>query len=185
MRLFISAELPDRLKENIDKITAELKNSTAAVKWVEARNLHLTLKFLGWVKDQELDHIIAETGKAAAKTGSFKAAFSGLGAFPDGKSIRVIWVGTVKGGDELCRLAKDLEETLSKAGYRKEEREFKPHLTIGRVKEKQRLEKLKEKIESLKAENFGEALIDRIYIMKSTLTRKGPIYEIIKEVKLS
>lgn len=185
MRLFISAELPDKVKENIDKITAELKSSGGAVKWVEARNLHITLKFLGWVKDRELDNIIAETGKAVGNTESFKAAFKGLGTFPEGKTPRVIWVGTVKGGDELCSLAKNLEETLLKAGYRKEEREFKSHITIGRVKEKKGLEKLKEKFESLKAENFGEALIDRIYIMKSTLTRKGPVYETIKEVKLS
>ncbi|MEE8638452.1 MAG: RNA 2',3'-cyclic phosphodiesterase [Candidatus Margulisiibacteriota bacterium] len=184
MRTFISVELPDEVKKNIVELINELKNTGAAVKWMEAKNLHITLKFLGWVEDRNLDNLIDLTTRAAAGKGSFKARFEELGTFPEGKSPRVVWVGTAEGGDKLCALAKALEETLSTAGFRKEEREFRPHITIGRIKDKKGVDKLKEKIKSIKDAKFGEVLVDRICIMKSTLTPKGPIYEKVKEVKL-
>lgn len=192
MRTFISVELPDEVKKNIAELINELKDAGTGVKWVDPKILHMTLKFLGWVEDRNLDNLIELTAKAVSGKGSFKARFEGLGTFPEGKTPRVVWVGTAEGGDELCKLAKDLEETLSKAGFRKEEREFKSHITIGRVKEKKvprqardnGVDKLKEKIRKIKDAKFGEAVVDRIHIMKSTLTPKGPIYEIFKEVKL-
>lgn len=182
MRTFISVELPDEVKKNITELVNELKTTEASVKWVEAENLHITLKFLGWVEDRKVDNLIDLTTKAVAGAGSFKAKFEGLGTFPEGKRPRVIWVGTAEGRDKLCNLAKALEETLSKAGFLSEEKEFKPHITIGRVKEKKGVDKLKEKIKGIKDAKFGEALVDRIYIMKSTLTPKGPIYEKIKSI---
>jgi len=178
MRVFISVELSDKVKKKIVELINDLRKAKSEVKWVKAENLHLTLKFLGWVEDNKLDNLIELTTKAVAGTGSFKAKFVGLGTFPENKSPRVIWVGTAEGGDELCKIAQNLEETLSKAGFRSEAREFKPHLTIGRVK------KSKERIKENKKAKFGEMIIDQIHIMKSTLTPKGPIYEIIKEVKL-
>ena len=97
-------------------------------------------------------------------------------------------------------MADSLEETLSNAGYRSEEREFNSHVTIGRVKERKAprqdfdelsrvargegVDKLKEKIAGFKYPKFGEMWVDSINIMKSTLTPKGPIYEKMKEVKL-
>ena len=192
MRTFISVELPDEVKKNIVELVNELKDTGAGVKWVEAKNLHISLKFLGWVEDRQIDELPDLITTAVSGTGSFKAKFEDLGTFPEGKSPRVVWVGTAEGGDKLCDLAKALEENLSKAGFRGEDREFRPHTTIGRVKEKKvprqardkGVDKLKEKIKSIKDAKFGEALVDRIYLMKSTLTPSGPIYEKIKEVKL-
>ncbi len=184
MRIFISVELPDEVKKNIAELVNELKDTGAGVKWVEAKNLHITLKFLGWVDDRKIDNLAELTTKAVSGIGSFKARFEGLGTFPEGKKPRVVWVGTVEGGDKLCDLAKNLEDILSKAGFRSEEREFRPHVTVGRVKEKKGVDKLKEKIQSLKDPKFGEAIVDHVYIMKSTLTPSGPIYEIINPVPL-
>jgi 2'-5' RNA ligase len=184
MRTFISVELPDEVKKNIVELINELKESGAGVKWVEGKNLHITLKFLGWIEDKNLDNLIELTQKAVSNSGSFKAGFAGMGTFPENKTPRVVWVGTEEGGDKLCELANRLEKALAQAGFRREEREFKAHLTIGRVKEKKGVDKLKEKLGTYRNPKFGEAIVDRIYIMKSTLTPKGPIYEIIKEVKL-
>jgi len=141
----------------------------------------LTLKFLGWVEDKQLDKLVELTTKAVGGSGSFTAKFEGLGTFPSGKSPRVVWVGTAEGGDRLCDLAQNLEKALSKAGFRREAREFQPHLTIGRIKH---IGQLVKRINSVKNAKFGEASIDKICIMKSTLTRSGPVYEIFKEVKL-
>lgn len=184
MRTFISIELPDEVKKNIAELIGELRGAGGGVKWVDPKNLHMTLKFLGWVEDRNLDNLIELATKAVAGLGSFKARFEGLGTFPEGKTPRVVWVGTVEGGEKLCKLAKNLEETLSKAGFRREEREFKTHITIGRVKEKKGVDNLKNQISKIKNQKFGEMIVDKMHIMKSTLTPKGPIYEIYKEVKL-
>ena len=184
MRTFISAELPEEVKKNIEKGINELKQAGAAVRWVKTENLHITLKFLGWVEEKNLDKIIELTSKAVSGSGSFKAKFAGMGTFPEGKSPRVIWVGTKEGGGKLCGLAKRIEKTLAKADFKKEKRDFKAHITIGRVKDRKGVDKLKEKIAGLKDLKFGEAVIDHIYIMKSTLTPKGPIYEKNRGVKL-
>jgi len=189
MRLFIAVELPDEVRKNITELINELKEVGSAVKWVEEKNLHITLKFLGWVEDRKVDNVVELATKAAGGTGSFKAKFEGTGTFPSGKNPRVVWVGMGEGGEKLKKLADSLEEALSNAGYRSEEREFSSHATIGRVKVPRQardkgVDKLKEKMESIKDPKFGEAIVDHIDIMKSTLTPKGPVYEIIKEVKL-
>ncbi|MBU0672047.1 MAG: RNA 2',3'-cyclic phosphodiesterase [Candidatus Margulisbacteria bacterium] len=184
MRTFISVELPDKVKKKAAELINELKQDSPGVKWVSAQDLHITLKFLGWVADEKLDQLIDLTAKAAAGCGSFKARFEGLGTFPAGRIPRVVWVGTAEGGGKLCQLAKDLEQTLSAAGFRSEAREPKPHLTLGRVKDKKGLGSLVKKINSVRKAKFGEALVDRIYIMKSTLTQNGPIYEKYQDVKL-
>lgn len=172
MRVFISLELPDEVKKNIDKSIAELKKTEAKVKWVKAENLHITLKFLGELKQENFEGITKAAEKAAG-FGSFKIKFQNLGSFPG-----IVWVGTdEEGGDSLCKLAKVLDQALEKIGFEKEKREFKAHITVGRIK-KGKMPKVD------KGQNFGEALVDRICIMKSTLTPKGPVYEKLKEVKL-
>jgi 2'-5' RNA ligase len=179
MRTFIAVELPDEVRKNIVELINELKTVEAAVKWVEENNLHITMKFLGEVDNKKLDDLIELTTKAVSGKGSFKAKFQEVGAFP-----RVVWVGTAEGGDKLCALAKELENVLSGSGFRSEEKEFRPHITIGRIKDKKGVDKLKEKMEGFKDAKFGEAWVDSISIMKSTLSPKGPIYEKIKGVKL-
>jgi 2'-5' RNA ligase len=199
MRLFIAVELPEEVRRKIANLIKELKETGAGVKWVEADNLHITLKFLGWVEDQRLEDLESWVVKAVTKTGGFKAKFEGTGAFPPGKNPRVLWVGINEGGKELKKIADSLEGTLARGGYRSEEREFSAHLTLGRVKDKaprqdcdelsrvargEGVDKLIEKIEQHRDASFGEAWIDSIAIMKSTLTPKGPVYDKIKEVKL-
>ncbi|MBN2058248.1 MAG: RNA 2',3'-cyclic phosphodiesterase [Candidatus Saganbacteria bacterium] len=185
MRTFISVELPDEIKGKAAELIAQLEQSKAEVKWVRPENLHLTLKFLGWVKDEQLAKMVELTAKAASGKSDFRLVLKGLGAFPSGKSPRVVWVGTAEGGDGLCQLARDLEQSLAAAGFKREEREFTPHLTLGRVKGRKNLDRLKEKIMGLKDAELGAAKVDSIHIMKSTLRREGPIYETYKEIGLT
>jgi 2'-5' RNA ligase len=184
MRLFIAVEIPDEVKKKVVELISELKKVEASIKWVEEENLHITLKFLGWVEDKDLEKLISMVSQTVENYGSFKVNFSGMGTFPEGKSPRVVWVGTTEGAEALEKLAKGLENDLSSAGFRSEKREFRSHLTIGRIKEQKGVDILKAKMASIKDPNFGEAMIDRVFIMKSTLTAKGPIYEKIRGVKL-
>jgi len=183
MRCFISVELPDEIKQKMQKAIDELKAARAEVKWVDIKNIHLTLKFLGWVEEKDLEKLVSIVEDEVQKFTSFKVNFEGLGTFPEGRAPRVIWIGTSSGEEEMKGIAQVLEKSLSQAGFRPEARGFRGHATVGRVKGKG-VDKLKEKIVRFKDLKFGECYIDHIHIMKSTLTKKGPVYEVYKKVKL-
>ncbi len=184
MRTFISVELPDEIKVKIGKSISGLKRIDSGIKWVEDLNLHVTLKFLGWVEDCDLNCLFETVEDAVKGIGSFKMRIEGSGSFPEGSTPRVFWLGITKGGEQLKGIADDLERGLSKAGIRSEEREFSAHLTIGRVKGKKGVDKVKEEMEKFKRSDFGEFTVDRINIMKSTPTPKGPVYEVYKSINL-
>lgn len=175
MRIFVAVELPDEIKKKIGELIDRLKEAGAAVKWVEEENLHLTLKFIGEVAERQLAELIGRVEEKIGGSGSFSIKLENLGTFPEGKHPRVVWVGVSDGSERLNDLARSLDE-----------KEFVSHVTIGRIKENEGVDKLKEKVKELGVGSmgFGEMEVDRVLIMKSTLTLKGPVYEKIKEVKL-
>ena len=185
MRTFISIEIPENIKDNIEKSIGEMKLMLSPLKWVDKKNLHITLKFLGWVVDDKADEMISSVADAAKDFGSIKIDFAGLGVFPDAKHPRVIWVGINKGNDRVNDLAGKIDARLVSEGYRKEEeKEFSPHLTIGRIKEKIDAGPLNNFMDKNATTEFGGFTADHISVMKSTLMRSGPIYEEIEKIAL-
>lgn len=185
MRTFVSIEIPEEIKDNIEKSIGEMKVTLPPIKWVDKKNLHITMKFLGWVEDGRLADLTCSLTDLARDFGTIKVSFKGLGVFPDAKRPRVVWVGIEEGGDRVKELAEKLEEGLSKEGYREgEDREFEPHLTIGRIKEKIDPEALCAYVEKNKKADYGGFVVKYISLMKSTLRRSGPIYEEIKKIKI-
>jgi 2'-5' RNA ligase len=185
MRTFISIEIPENIKDNIEKSIGEMKLILSPLKWVDKKNLHITLKFLGWVVDDKADDMIRSVMDLAKGFGSIKINFAGLGVFPNARHPRVIWVGINEGSDRVKELAEKIDARLSSEGYRKEEeREFSPHLTIGRIKKKIDVEPLNKFIGGNVMTEFGGFTADHISVMKSTLRRSGPIYEEIKQIEL-
>ena len=182
--MFIAVELPEEVKGKIGGLIEKLKVSGAAVRWVEQKNLHVTLKFLGWVDDARISEVVELTEKTAKGKKAFQAGFQGIGSFPAGESPRVIWAGINEGGDKFKQLTEELEKNFSQAGFRSEERGFSSHITIGRVNDNKGVDELKEKMAALNEVKLGEALIASVSVMKSTLTPNGPRYEKIKEVRL-
>jgi 2'-5' RNA ligase len=179
VRTFIAIHLSEALRGKVSELQEILKKSGARVKWVENENLHITLKFLGGVERQKLQSIFDACCKVGESFYPFVLGLGSLGAFPSLKNPRVIWIGIEKGREEIQKLAKELNSNLEQLGFKSGE-EFKPHLTIGRVKGTECREKLIEKITNTII-SVGELKVDRIYVMKSQLTREGPIYTIMKE----
>ena len=151
----------------------QFKTAGATVKWVEEQNLHLTLKFFGEVAEQRLAEVVKSVEEKMGGKGSFEIKLDGMGTFPEGKQPRVVWVGVSEGQEKLENLARLLDEN-----------EFVSHVTIGRIKEHKGTDKLTESVRRFGSSEFGVAQIDKVFIIKSTLTPKGPVYEAIKEVKL-
>lgn len=185
MRTFIAVELPTEIQRKMAETIEILKSAQAGVKWVEEKNLHLTLKFLGDVPEQKIGSLASVVDQAVKDVGPFPATIEGTGAFPDERKPRVVWIGTGEGSQEFIKLANSLEENLVPQGFGKaEEREFTPHITIGRVKVRKGFPALTQKLKEAKGSKFGRVQVDHLTIMKSTLTPKGPIYEAIKKINL-
>jgi len=187
MRTFIAIPLPDRVRESLGEVQGQLKACASDVKWVEPDNIHLTLKFLGEIKDSQLNKVSLILEELAKDTPSFAVVICSIGAFPRITSPRVIWAGIDKGKEEVNDTAKRLEEKLSLIGIPKEERRFSSHITIGRTRSGLNLDKLAgglEKMSLLANDQRREFQASKITLFKSTLTPKGPIYAILKEANL-
>lgn len=180
MRTFIAIELDNNIREALSKIQLELKKADADVKWVSCENIHLTLKFLGEVKEEKIPEIIQRLKEITQVANSFQIEIKDIGAFPNMQSPRVIWAGIEEGKEKLLQLARGIEDALAKLKFRREEREFSAHITIGRIKSPKNKDVLSQRMSQLQFNPFSQT-IQSIILFKSTLTPKGPIYEKIGE----
>lgn len=183
MRTFIAVELDKPVKESLSRLQAELKESGADVKWVFPADIHLTLKFLGEVREEKIPEIIQALKEIARSLNSFCAEINTIGAFPDTRSPRVIWAGIEQGKENLSRLAGLIEDALERLGFPKEERKFSAHITIGRVRSPKNKAALSEAMQQLKFDALSQT-VKSVILFKSTLTPKGPIYEKLAEENL-
>jgi 2'-5' RNA ligase len=143
-RLFVAVPLPLPVRRDVEAIVAtvrarvrdrwalEGRGDLREVRWVRLDGLHLTLRFLGPTPDERIPAIEAAMREAAQGFPAIEAAVAGAGAFPGLGRPRVIWVGVSKGSDGLAQLASRLEDGLVAAGWPREERAFKAHLTLAR-----------------------------------------------------
>lgn len=190
MRSFIALEMPGEVKEHAAGLIRELRPSGGDVKWVEPHNLHLTLKFLGEVDPSATADIIAALENACAGRPAPSLAVTGCGAFPQPRAPRVVWMGLEGEVAQLAELAQAVEAAMEPLGFEPEKRAFRPHLTLGRVRRPRRGERapatapLSRALAGM-AQAAGPSFIaGRVVLMKSTLTKSGPIYEPLHRVTL-
>jgi len=187
MRTFIAIELPPEIKDALSRLQRQLQNSQADVKWVQPQNIHLTLKFLGERDVKLIEKIMQILQEVTQGQKSFHARISCLGAFPSINSPRIIWVGIDLGDSETKEIAKELEGRISKIGIPKEDRPFSSHITIGRIRSPKNRDSLIQNLNHLQ-DKFGEFTLEfpvtKITLFKSTLSSRGPIYEVLKEENL-
>ena len=173
MRLFVGLQVPQN--EGIEAVAADL----AGFGLRPTRDRHITLKFLGEVEESR----VAEIGKAldaVAGFGPFPVVLEGVGAFPDTKYIRVVWVGCKS--DRLVALQKLVESSLSGLGFPPENREWIPHLTLARVP--RRTPGLSEYVEKNAGRRFGEFDATDVALVLSVLKQEGPEYTELHKVML-
>ncbi|HOW89133.1 MAG TPA: RNA 2',3'-cyclic phosphodiesterase [Elusimicrobiales bacterium] len=135
MRLFIASRVSEGVLAGIERFLEPLRPSFGdSVKWVPARDMHLTWVFLGEITEAgAIPAIRARLTAAAAASGRVAAELGGIGGFPSLDRPRVLWLGFGAGADKLSELARRLRDGLEKDGYRPDG-EFVPHITLARVK---------------------------------------------------
>ena len=181
VRAFISLPVPAEIVRNIVRCQQQLARETGdTVRWTPEDQIHLTLQFLGNIPRAELLQIQERINRSAdslsARAGTFHLRAQGLGAFPSLRRPRIIWVGFA--GDITA--LKQLQSTIEIATARKEEREFHPHLTIGRIREGRRP---KLNLDPWKDHPFGEWQPRELLLMQSNLSPKGATHSVLATIR--
>ena len=184
IRSFLAIEFPKPILKKIEEVQADLKSTHADVRWVSPEKIHLTLKFFGNIEESRIDLILKSIDEPIRNTLPFSLKVRGVGAFPNLKNPRVIWMGLVDGREVLVSLQKQIETQLEKVGFQPEDRPFHPHLTLGRMRSSQGKEELVKRMERYKEEEFRDFQVERLVLFKSDLRPTGPIYTLLRELKL-
>ena len=182
IRSFIAIELPEEITETIRKIAAGFRRYKLNIRWVRPENVHLTLKFLGEISQDDVEPITDALMAAAERTGAIRLMAQGIGVFPGIKRPRVVWIGV--GGDvvplrefQLC-----IEQGLEPFGFPREKRPFRAHLTVGRVKgnlDKNILLQAIERLGHLETDPFTAR---SVVLFRSDLRKTGAVYTKLMEV---
>ena len=147
-------------------------------------NLHVTLKFLGAVDEARVSSIVSRLQTVAAERAACAVDVRGLGAFPSATRARVLWAGIADGRDSLRDLAGAVDDTLAKLGFSPEERDFSPHVTVGRVRAPGRAPGLAATLEAESARRFGRVEVREISLMRSHLSPRGARYTTVAALPL-
>jgi RNA 2',3'-cyclic 3'-phosphodiesterase len=175
MRTFVAIELPAEVKRALGALQDELRAARADVSWPKPENFHLTLKFLGEVEEARVEEIRQACAEAASAARGFDLKLEGIGLMPHRRQPRVVYVAVGGQVRELGELKREVEEQLAALGFEQEARPFKPHVTLGRVKSRERVRELVALCESgrFAAREFS---VGEIVLMRSELQAAGARY---------
>jgi 2'-5' RNA ligase len=185
LRTFIAVDLGKPIRDRLVSLQERLAESGAAVKWVEVENLHVTLLFLGEVDERDVPAVCRAAADACKEHAPFTMAIETVGCFPTPRRPRTLWVGVGTGAQELCALHDALEPPLLDLGcYRREERKYTPHVTVGRVKTERRTDTLAAALANQAGWRAGVVPVRELLVLSSELTPNGPIYTVLSRAKL-
>ncbi|MEA3428688.1 MAG: RNA 2',3'-cyclic phosphodiesterase [Thermodesulfobacteriota bacterium] len=184
IRSFIGFELPEKIRSFIANIQEDLKSDGFDARWVKPKNIHLTLKFLGNINKDNAQKVGVAILKSAADYAPISLTAKGIGAFPGINRPRVLWIGIRGQIDVLVQLQKSLDDKLEGIGFPKENRPFKGHLTLARVKRQINQAKLINAIKKYGELDQESFIADNIILFKSDLKPTGAVYTKLSSVLL-
>ncbi len=177
VRTFIAVEVGDAVRSSAVALQQTLAKTGAEVNWVPPENIHVTLLFLGEVDERDLAAVCRVVVDTAAGEPPFALRVSGIGAFPNLRRPKIIWAGLTDGAAELTRLHDRLEPPLLELGcYRREDRPYTPHLTLGRVKSEADGQMLAPALPKHADWAGGQTTVDEVVLFSSELRPGGSVY---------
>ena len=175
MRLFVAVELPLALRQRLGAVQEAMQSAPLPVRWVRPEGIHLTLKFLGETDDGRLAMIAAVLGGAGVDLAPFRLIAGGAVPFPDRGTPRLIWT-TIEGDLESARrLAAAIDREMASLGFPPEGREFKAHLTLGRVRGRSRGD-WRATLQKIGEQARGEFDVREYVLFQSQLSPGGSVY---------
>lgn len=181
IRTFLAFELPPGIKSIVAQVSGEAVKSVQGVRWAKADNIHLTVVFLGDMKAEDLEAIGDGVKRVCSRYAPFHVSLSGMGAFPNSRKPRVLWLGLHGDIERMAKFRTDLQEELRPFGIKEERRGFKPHLTLGRVRKPGRVEagfvELLSRYTDLASPSCS---LGELNLFKSDLKPTGAVYTVLK-----
>ena len=176
IRAFIAFELPGSVIAMLANLQHKMRSSGIRAKWVRPENIHLTLKFLGSIQVADIDIVVRCMSESIQGLAPMTLTAKGVGVFPGIKRPRVIWVGLAGQIQLLLEMQGKLEDSLAAIGFPKENRAFRGHLTLGRVKEPVNPSTISQIIQEYEGLHSDEFRVNAIDLFKSTLHPTGSVY---------
>ena len=184
MRLFLAVELEQQLRRALHEATEPLRTIAPGASWVAEDRLHLTLKFLDDRPESFVEQVKAKMNEVAARHWPVPIRLRGVGAFPNLRRPRVMWVG-ITPAPKLELLQHDVEEACASLGVEVDGKPFRPHLTIGRLRGTEDRDAVRELARTARSIDFrADTLVSSIGLVHSTLTSTGPQYVRLAEAQL-
>jgi 2'-5' RNA ligase len=187
MRCFIAINIDEQIQKALGYLQKELQSKVdirkGDVKWIEPENIHLTVNFLGEIKDEQTVEVCNITKDVASRYKSFDMEVKKVGCF-GGKSARVLWVGAGEDCESLLQLQQELELNLDEAGWPMETRKFSAHLTLCRIRNSKAGFKLAQLVNEYTDYTLGTTSADSVTVYQSQLTSQGPVYTILGNYEL-
>jgi 2'-5' RNA ligase len=179
-RVFCAIELPDAVRARLDEHVRRLRKEVpdAAASWSRVENIHLTLKFFGNVEVKRIEKISEAAERAVKEFSKFQIGVGGTGVFPRPSRPQVLWVGVTDSSGQLSALQEKFEDECAAEGFAKEDRAYKPHLTIARLRKPEGARRLAETHLQMKFEPIPIE-INEIVLFRSELSPKGSKYTVI------
>jgi 2'-5' RNA ligase len=176
MRIFVAIELPVTVAESIGQTQAELKHLLPpdSVRWMRPHRIHLTLKFIGEVASNSWEDYRSAMVKGIGGAKQFPVQIAGFGCFPNMRRPRVLWLGVEERSGSLEKLQAKIEENVEQLGISRDNRPFKPHLTLGRVKRQG--SRLAQMLRTFKPGSIGSFKVREITLFESELRSTGAVY---------
>lgn len=186
MRCFAAIEIDKQSKLCLKRTTEQLKNIVGNQKWVKPGNMHMTLKFIGNdVDEEQLPEIIKSLQMSCQGIPPFNVSVEGLGGFPPRGRPKVIFAEVKEDSGYLGRLAEKIDNNLAmRAGIKRDNRRFIPHITLGRCRKGRKAPKMECLTQELDNLRFGACEITEVVLKKSDLKPSGPEYTLLERFKL-
>jgi 2'-5' RNA ligase len=181
MRIFTGIKLAEEAREKIFKELEPFKKIDTSMRWTEAKNVHLTIKFIGEVDDELAAQIAEVLVSTKIPLAPFPLRVSGFGKFPVGDDLHIFWAG-IEDNPHLLALFNAIESLLFPLGIARETRPFHPHLTLGRNKAHYNFGPLFELLAEKSDLFLAACPVDSFQLMRSDLTPAGPVYRVVKEI---
>jgi len=175
-RVFIAvkAEPGPELLEAVASLKAQL--ASESIKWTELINAHLTLAFLGDTEEKKIKILSEMLEKKCTGFHVFSFTIAGTGIFKNYRDPRVIWAG-IKSSEQLIKLSETIKSGLRENDFPVEERDFSPHLTLGRIRSIKNNQGLRRAVERYSNAEFQTVLVKEVILFESILMQTGPIYK--------
>lgn len=181
IRLFVAVELPEKLRAEIAGLNSYF--SRANLKPVRKENIHLTLKFLGEVKENRVEDVLQALEKPAGKIRPFSIQPGAPGAFPAPHRARVLWVGLAEVSEPLIDLQREVDQALTELGFEREKKPFSPHITFARLRKPADVSGVLEK--ASRGFNYRDKVnVESYTLFQSILHPDGPEYIVVKKFDL-